>query len=34
VRPNGQSAKPAIRNDAMPNGIVTIRMQQISPAIT
>ena len=32
VRPNGQSAKLAMRNEAMPNGIVMIRMQQITPA--
>ena len=31
VRPNGHSANPAIRNDAMPNGIVMIRMQAMMP---
>ena len=33
VRPKGQSANTAIRNDAIPNGIVTIRMQATTPAI-
>jgi hypothetical protein len=32
VRPNGQSAKPAMRRAATPNGIVMIRMKQISAA--
>ena len=32
VRPNGHSAYAAIRNDAIPNGMVTIRMQQMTPA--
>ena len=34
VRPNGHSAYPAIRNAAIPNGIVIIRMMQTIPAIT
>jgi hypothetical protein len=32
LRPNGHSVKSAIRNDASPNGIVTMRMQQTTPA--
>jgi hypothetical protein len=31
-RPNGHSAYPAIRNAAMPNGIVMISTKQTSPA--
>ena len=31
VRPNGHSAKPAIRNEAIPNGMVMIRMQAMMP---
>ena len=33
VLPNGHSANTAIRSEAMPNGIVMIRMKQISAAI-
>lgn len=32
VRPNGHRMKFAIRNEAMPHGIVTTRMQQMIPA--
>jgi hypothetical protein len=32
VFPNGHSANPAIRSAAIPNGIVMIRMKQISAA--
>ena len=32
VRPKGQSAKLAMRNDAIPNGIVMIRMHATTPA--
>ena len=31
-RPKGHREKSAIRNDARPNGIVAIRMQQMIPA--
>src|SRR4051794_40838221 len=34
VRPKGHRAYPAIRNDAMPNGIVTMRMQARIPKKT
>ena len=34
VRPKGQITKPASRNDAIPNGIVMIRMQARTPATT
>ena len=34
VRPNGHSANPAIRNEAIPNGIVMIRMQAMMPERT
>lgn len=34
VRANGHTANPAIRNAAIPNGIVTIRMQATTPART
>lgn len=30
--PKGQSANSAMRNDAIPNGMVMIRMQQMTPA--
>ena len=33
VRPNGHNAKPAIRNEAMPNGMVMIRMQAMMPVM-
>ena len=33
VLPKGHSAKPAIRSDAMPKGIVMMRMKQMSAAI-
>ncbi len=32
VRPNGQTTNPARRNDAIPNGMVTISRQAITPA--
>ena len=32
VRPNGHTAKLAMRNDATPNGNVTMRMHMMSPA--
>jgi hypothetical protein len=32
--PNGHSANRAMRNDAMPHGIVTMRTQQMTPATT
>jgi hypothetical protein len=31
-RPNGHRAYPAMRKDAMPNGMVTISRQQMIPA--
>lgn len=31
TRPNGHRVKLAIRNAAIPNGMVTIRTQQITP---
>ena len=34
MRPNGHSAYPAIRKDAMPNGMVTISRQHTTPAST
>src|SRR6478752_7189025 len=34
VRPNGQRAKPAIRNEATPNGIVMMKMQTMMPVRT
>ena len=34
ARPKGQNTYPAIRKQATPHGIVTIRTNEISPAIT
>ena len=34
VRPNGQSAKRPIRNDAIPNGMPMIVMHQSTPITT
>ena len=34
VRPNGHRANPAIRNEAMPNGIVMMKMQTMMPVRT